>query len=267
MEAKEFDLNSSGFTIDIPPFYCYVRAEYLYNLESHKGETVPCFVFGADSIFGRAVGFDILTDSGAMFARLPISALVHKTDAPGIPLDHLQLWDNFSYTFEANEFVGIRGINCEVLLKDKVWYSGSYMFTFSWFGSTFAEDSGEGGFKRAVMVKLDNGCYALQPYNRMRFHEASFVTKPWPKNPDYKTNSYNWVVEDGKKWATEDSDKYFYGMEDKKGSCLYHNETKVLCDGRNIDGSYLNGHYACYNCDKCDHLDCSKHIVRQAEER
>lgn len=208
-------MHNSGFTINIPQFYCYVRAEYLYNLESHKGETISCFVFGADSIFGRATCFDIFTDCGAMFARLPISALVHKREAPDIPLDYLQLWSNFSYTFEAHEYIGIRGIDCEVILKDKKWYPGSYMFTFSWFGSSFAEDAGEGGFKRGHMIKLDNGCYCIMPNNRIKFHEASFVTKPWPDNPDFKTNCHNWLVEDGKKWVTEDSDKYFYDVKEK----------------------------------------------------
>jgi len=268
-----FGVNNSGFTIDIPPFYCYVKAEYLYNLEAHHGETIPCFVFGADSVLGRAVGFDLMLDNGAMFARLPVSSLVHKTDAPDIPLDHLQLWSNFSSTFEAYEFTAIRGINCEVLLKDKVWYSGSYLFTFSWFGSNFAEDSGEGGFKRAVMVKLDNGCYALQPYNRMRFHEASFVTKPWPKNPDYKTNSHNWTVEDGKKWATEDSDKYFYNLNLKENEvkiavnpeipepCRYHNHPMIRCDGCHNIPSSLNWNYhaMCYNCGSCEYLGCTKY--------
>lgn len=208
-------MNNSGFAISIPHFYCHVRTEYLYNLESHKGEIIPCLVFGADTVLGRAIGFDILTDFGGMFARLPVSALVHKTEAPDIPLDFLQLWGNFSYHFEAVEYSAIRGINCEVILKDKKWYPGRYMFTFSWYGAPYAEDAGEGGFKRAHMIELENGCYTLQPNNRMKFHEGSFITKPWPENPDFKTNSRNWWCEDGSKWVSEDSDKYFYDIKQK----------------------------------------------------
>lgn len=208
-------LYEAGFTIDIPHFYCYVRKEYLYNLEAHHGEVVPCLVFGADSVYGRAVGFDVITDFGGQFARLPVSALVHTEDAPEIPLDFLELWNCFSYTFEAHEYRAIRGLSCETILKDKQWYPGRYMFTFSWYGGAYAEDPGEGGFKRAHMIKLDNGCFALQPNNRMRWHEGSFVTKPWPEKADYKTNSHVWDCEDGTKWVSEDSDKYFYDIKEK----------------------------------------------------
>jgi hypothetical protein len=204
-------LKTSGFCIDIPQFYCHVRSEYLYNLESHKGETIPCLVFGADSVFGRAVGFDILIDCGAMFARLPVSALVHRTDAPDIPLDHLQLWSNFSYHLEAHEFLAIRGVNCEVKLKDGKWYSGSYRFTFSWLGNPYAEDPGEGGFKRGHVIALDNGNYCIQPNNRIKWKEMSFVTKPFPDKPDFKTNDHVWNVEGG---TAEDSDRYFYEVKE-----------------------------------------------------
>ena len=208
-------IQNSGFAVDIPHFYCYVKSEYLYNMESHKGEVTPCLVFGADSVFGRALGFDILTDFGGMFARLPISALVHKPEAPDLPLDHLQLWNNFSYHVEAHEYSTIRGLNCEVILKDRNWYRGRYCFTFSWYGNPYAEDPGEGGFKRAHLVALENGCYTLQPNNRMKWFEGSFVTKPFPEKADFKTNSHVWDCEDGHKWVSEDTDKYFYDIKEK----------------------------------------------------
>jgi len=30
---------------DIPPIYCKIRKEYLYDLEKHQGESVDCCVF------------------------------------------------------------------------------------------------------------------------------------------------------------------------------------------------------------------------------
>lgn len=205
-------IKTSNFTIDIPHFYCHVKAEYLYNLESHYGEFIPCLVFGADSIYGRAIGFDIVTDFGGMFARLPISALVHKIDAPEIPLDWLQLWNNFSYNFEAHEYSAIRGADCEVILQDNNWYPGIYKFTFSWYGNNYAEDPGEGGFKRAHLIQLDNGTYCLTPNNRVKWYEQSFITKEFPKNPDFKTNEHIWTVEN---YKTEDSDLYYYNVRER----------------------------------------------------
>lgn len=84
-----------SFACDIPQFYCMMRAEYAYDLKSHHGEYINTLVFGIDSVAGRAIGFDVLTNNGVMFARLPISALCHKAGAPNLPLDYLQLWDNF----------------------------------------------------------------------------------------------------------------------------------------------------------------------------
>jgi hypothetical protein len=200
-----------AFAISIPHFYALVRAEYLYNLESHQGQFHPCLVFGVDSIEGHAVGFDILTDFGGQFARLPISALVHKAAAPYMPLSTLELWNNFSYDVEAHEYAALRQLRVKVWLGTKRKPTmGEYMFTLSWKGSPYAEQSGEGGFKRGHVIKLDNGCYAIQPNNRLQWFEPSFVTKKMPERPDFKTNSHVWNAENRVVQSTEDSDRYFY---------------------------------------------------------
>lgn len=202
-----------SFQADIPQFYCKMRAEYAYNLESHHGEFFDVLVFGVDSIAGRAVGFDVVTSAGVMFSRLPVSALVWRPDAPDLPLGDLQLWDCFSYDVDVHEFSALRNWPVSVLLKDRVWYPGRYMFTLSWLRSPLAEDAGDGGFKRGHVIKLDCGCFAVQPNNRLRWFEGSFITEPFPERPDFKTNSYNWTCEDGSAWRSEDSDRYFYSME------------------------------------------------------
>ena len=109
-----------GFCADIPHFYCKMKAEYAYDLKEHKGEFFNAWVFAVDSVEGSAVGFDVLTDFGAMFARLPISALCHKENAPDIPLDYLELWNNFSYSVEAIEYSAIKHLRCATLLKNKI---------------------------------------------------------------------------------------------------------------------------------------------------
>lgn len=203
------------FAIDIPHFYCFVRAEYLYDLRAHKGEFVPCCVFGADSVEGQAIGFDIMTDFGGQFARLPIHALVHDITAPSIDLHTLELWNNFSYDVEAHEYSYLKHIRCDTLLLGE-WYPGEYMFTLSWKRSKYAEDPGEGGFKRAHIIKLDAGYYAAQPNNRVKWHEPSFITSPFPTKPDFKTNSHVWNAETaGPLWQTEDTDHYFYNTTEE----------------------------------------------------
>jgi len=58
---------------DIPPIYCKVRKEYLYDFKKHHGESEECVVFGLTSMAGAATLFHIMLPNGAVFFRLPIS--------------------------------------------------------------------------------------------------------------------------------------------------------------------------------------------------
>ncbi|HEY6372785.1 MAG TPA: hypothetical protein VIX37_19570 [Candidatus Sulfotelmatobacter sp.] len=56
----------STLNVNIPRFYCLLRREFLYDDLAHKGEFVKVCVFGAASVHGRALGFHVLTDNGAV---------------------------------------------------------------------------------------------------------------------------------------------------------------------------------------------------------
>jgi len=199
---------------DTPLIQCYLRREYLYDLKRGHGDFVPCYVFGVASIQGRAVMFHVLTDSGAQIGRLPISALAHKKDAPPMALDTLELWDAFSYEPSVHKYNYLDGLRCRVFLKDRKTYWGDYKFTIDWCGNEMSEEPGEGGWKCAHIIALDNGNFAAQPNNRIFWHEASFVTRPFKKAPDYKTNSHVWKCEGPDKWTARHSDKFFYDGSD-----------------------------------------------------
>lgn len=197
---------------DVPVTYCKLRAEYLYNGTKRHKELIPCAVFGASSVQGRAIGFHCMLNNGALIYRLPISAFVHKDDAPDLPLDHLELWDCFSPHMVALEYEFLRGLRVDVILKDRVTYPGIYLYTLDWHGNALSENPGEGGHKCAHILQLENGCYAAQPNNRIRWSEPSFITAPFGR-PDYETNNRVWSVENkGGKWATENTDKMFYDI-------------------------------------------------------
>lgn len=198
------------FCINIPHFKCLVRAEYLFNLESHFNEFIPCRVFGATSINGRSVGFNLMTDQGAQIARVPVHALAANEKAIAMPLDWLQLWDCFSYQMTAIEYDYLSLMRCKVFMKDKKWYAGTYVFTFDWCGGDYAEDPSE--HKCGHLIALDNGCYAIQPNNRIYWEEPGFITKPFTvdERPGYKVNTHVWKSETQGKWMTEDSDRFFY---------------------------------------------------------
>lgn len=189
--------------INLPKhLYCYVRAEFLYNLESHHGEFVECVVFGASSQKNRALSFHVLLKTGAQFARLPLHALVSSPKAPMMNLNDLVLWDCFGDEATVTEFSYLKEMEVEVKLKSGS-YKGLYIASFDWLNNGFSETPEQ--HKIMHLIALENGCYALQPNNRLKWKELSFTSSSGKL--DYKTNTHKWFAEEDFSIALED---WFY---------------------------------------------------------
>jgi hypothetical protein len=211
----------SYLNASIPPIYCQIRREYLYDLKHNKGETEDCVVFGIASIPGRAVLFHTLLTNGAIFWRLPISAFIQKgfecSRVPNQNLVDLELWNSFSYYPSINSFDFLIGQKCKYLGVDKKFYAGEYLFTIDWahpepniIDTEHSEIHQE--HKCGHLLALDNGNYAIQPNNRILWNVPSFTTSThWP---DYKVQTSYWNVEN-KDFISEDSDKMFYEINKK----------------------------------------------------
>ena len=66
---------------NIPATYAQIRKEYLYDLEKGHGELTPGLWISVRSIQAKALYFEtLLTDYGALFDKLPLSAFVWKED-------------------------------------------------------------------------------------------------------------------------------------------------------------------------------------------
>lgn len=207
---------------NIPPIYCKIRKEYLYDLKEHQGEFSDCVIFGLSSISGRALLFNIMLPNGACFWRLPISAFFQKSydraDVPDMQTNELQLWNSFSYYPSVHCFDWLAGIDGKYLGKDKKFYKGQYLFTVDWahpetniLNTEHSEIPQE--HKCAHILALENGNYAAQPNNRIIWHVNSYTTdNDWP---DYSVQNTVWDCEVGD-WITEDSDKMFYDIKEKK---------------------------------------------------
>jgi hypothetical protein len=130
----------SYLNANIPPIYCKIRREYLYDLRKHQGETEDCVVFGLGSIGGRALLFHCLLTNGAIYWRLPISAFVQRRSSDTLhqgqmehqDLEDLQLWNSFSYYPSVTTFDFLVGQRCKYLGKDKKFIHGQYLFTVDW---------------------------------------------------------------------------------------------------------------------------------------
>ena len=80
---------------NLPVVPVYVKKEYLYDLEKGHGELTPGYWITVKSTMGKALYFEtLLTDYGALFDKLPISAFVWKEDydkEDQLSLDTLQI--------------------------------------------------------------------------------------------------------------------------------------------------------------------------------
>jgi len=202
----------------VPSIRCFLRKEYLYNLESHHGEFIECVWIGITSIHNKAIGFRAITSEGAQFNNLPINAFCSKKDSSPLPLDICELWDCFSYDLGVHQFKWLRQKKCQVLLKDKSIVWGTYLFTITWAnpslesdGFNYAEDSDT---KDAHIIELDSGQFVAQPNNRIRWHDFDFITNPLDlsKNPGYKILNQKFICENSEKWRVSDTDSFFYDI-------------------------------------------------------
>ncbi len=168
---------------------------------------------------GQAALFQVLLDNGVLRDKLPSHALLIEPKLPEIdlPFHFLQIWNCFSYNFTLIQLNYLKDAPVEVYMKDHKFYPGKYYATINWGSNdintdiTLSEDPME--HKSHHIILLDNGQIALQPNNRIKWSEPSFVTKPFPERPDYLVCNEFYNVEDHEKWQTEDSERMFYDNE------------------------------------------------------
>lgn len=199
---------------NLPPVRCYVRKEYLYDLEKGQGEYEPCIWISVKSIKGKALYIEaMLLNYGAVYDKLPISAFVHQTDAPGdLPLDFLQIWDAFSYNITVLEKASLSKLRAKVLMKDSNLYEGTYMFTIDSCHSdpneldvSLSQTPDE--HKSFNIIKLDNGQFCAQPNNRVLFFDQS-LTPGGVKVPNFKVSTHEFICEQSDKWSAGEGWSY-----------------------------------------------------------
>ena len=211
--------------MNIPATYAQIRREFLYDLKDHHGEVEDCIIFGLASITGRALLFHTIMENGAVFYRLPIHAFIQRgfkvEDVPRRRLDELELWNCFSYYPAITTYDILLGQSGKYYGKDKEWHTGQYLFTvdFAHPESNIVDtDHSEipHEHKCAHVLALNDGNYAAQPNNRLIWSLPSFTVKdevPF----DWKVQTNDWSVENTATWRTEDSDRFFYGIEEQNG--------------------------------------------------
>jgi len=162
-------------------------------------------------------------ENGAIFYRLPISAFIQRgfnvKEVPRMRLDELELWNCFSYYPSICVYDILASQSGNFFGKDKKTHPGAYLFTVDWahpesniVDTEHSEVPHE--HKCAHILALEDGNYAAQPNNRIIWNIPSFTVKD--EVPDWKVQTSDWNVEDTGKWKTEDTDRFFYDIEEKK---------------------------------------------------
>ena len=203
----------------LPPISVYVRKEYLYDLEKGHGELTPGIWISVKSTMGKALYFEtLLTDYGALYDKLPISAFLWKTDhGELLPLDVLQLWDCFDYDITVIKKPLLS--RCEFFGKDRRMHPGEYVFTIdnshrdtSTIDTNFSEHDPE--HKSFNVIKLDNGQFAAQPNNRVIWRDSSLIPEKLER-PDFKVCTQNYCVETEPKWSVGHTDEWQYKTKEE----------------------------------------------------
>ena len=203
----------------LSPIDVMVRKEYLYDLEKGHGEYTPGVWISVKSTQYKALYFEtLLTEYGALYDKLPLSAFVWKTPHGNLPLDTLQLWDCFDYHLTVIQKPILA--RCEFFGKDKNMHGGEYMFTIdnahpdaSVLDVNYSEHDPE--HKSFNIIKLDNGQFAAQPNNRVIFRDSS-LTPSKLLQPDFKVCTQNYAVEIEPKWSVGHTDEWQYKTEEEK---------------------------------------------------
>lgn len=207
----------SYLNANIPAMECYVRGEFLRNLEDSHGTYFPCLIFGVCSIPSSVPLFHCLLEDGGIFWRLPIHAFCSREEVEPMGLEELVLWDSFSYHVSVTIFSSIKQSKVRYMSRSRKEYEGVYLFTLDWAAEEqnvvdvgFSEAAGQ--HKCGHIIELDNGNYAIQPNNRIRIHDPSFCVKSGRSIIERKLHTHKWSVERSFKWVTSDDDDYEYDI-------------------------------------------------------
>jgi hypothetical protein len=203
---------------NIPPIECYVRGNFLRDQQDSHDQYFPVVIFGVSSVKSRSPLFHFLMEDGGLWWRMPINAFCTKPDTPEQPLYNLVLWNSFSSHISVTKFENLSNMKMSYLDRTKQNIFGKYLFTLDWHSpdSNILDDGyseNPGQHKCGHVIQRDDGNFAIQPNNRVRLYEPSFVTKK-SLVIDRLINTNAWDVEGYSKWTTEDSNSYNYDIID-----------------------------------------------------
>jgi hypothetical protein len=157
---------------------------------------------------------------------MPISAFVHAEDYEILSenenerLSMLESWDCQSNDIAVTTFAFLQNHKVDVFCRDKQWRSGIYITTIDDYEGDLNQlnvgYSNDQDSKCFHFIALDNGNFAAQPNNLLRWHNADFIV-PYPKDSPPRLKIFSKQLSSERIDRTYGNSPYFfYGDEDEE---------------------------------------------------
>jgi hypothetical protein len=196
---------------NIPSFKALVKKSY-FTKEESDSEYYNVYVFGIQSTGGKILTFHVLTDSGMMRSRVPLSEIYTHIPTNDIPFNYKQLWDCFSENVSVIEYDFLAFHRAQVVLRDGTLVWATYILTVDWYNNPYSDEPSD--YKCGHLLESDDGYLLCMPNNRIFWKDSNFVTKPLPENlKQFKVDNELISVENqSDRWIAEDSNSYYYDL-------------------------------------------------------
>jgi hypothetical protein len=200
---------------NIPSFKAMVKKAYFTKDERDKDEYYNVYVFGIQSCSGKILTFHVMTDSGMLRSRVPMSEIYTKIPTNDIPFNYKQLWDCFSENVSVVEYDFLAFHRCQVVLRDgtKVW--ATYILTVDWYNNPYSDEPSD--YKCGHLLESDEGYLLCMPNNRIFWKDSNFVTKQLPEDlKQFKVDTELHSVENqSDRWVAEDTNSFYYDIVER----------------------------------------------------
>ena len=202
---------------NIPSFKALVKKSYFTKNEKDCNEYYDVYVFGIQSCAGKILTFHVITDSGMLRSRVPISEIYTKIPINDIPFYYKQLWDCFSENVSIIEYDFLAYHRAQIILRDgsKVW--ATYLLTVDWYKNPYSNEPSD--YKCGHLLESDDGYLLCMPNNRIFWKDSNWVTKKLPDDlKQFKVDTiFDSVENQSDKWVVEDTDSFYYDISINDG--------------------------------------------------
>ena len=156
---------------NVPMMRCFVRGEYLRDLDRGHGEYIKAIAHAVRCRRGSSLWFQVnlFEPYGGMSFLLPITALTWRPDVPPVTVADVQPWDCMGTTFSVCEMAFVARGGVQILPKRQ---RGQYRYSIDFGAEDLADDPAQ--HKTLHVVYLDGGAIGAFPNNRTLWEDSAF---------------------------------------------------------------------------------------------